>query len=620
MKEYCGFLFIVASFWCFINNSVYAQNLRPQANEKGKFGYVDENGEEVISFKYAEAYPFEEGLAKVKKGNKYGFIDPDGKSVGKIKYTLILPFTGSYCRVAVGGSYKEGVLKDAKWGFLNKRGEEILLPEYDEIGEFEDGFTYVVKGKKYGLIDEHAKFLLEPKYTAVGLFDKFGNCWFAVSGKIDKKTGKLLNAKYGIINKEGKIIIPAKYNSLGYFYKYKTKNSLGMIDCPASSSDAFSTYALQRPLSRLYDPGHYYNIMLSSLRDKQSIDSLKTAMKNTEFFIDANYLFFRKGAEKYGVFNDLGEVLIPEKDFNVVYCPSSGVALVAKMKRKVLNYGYYNVESGYLKTFDKDEILSSYTDGLGRIQNKNDNSVYFVDKSGNRVTDVFRLAMNFDNGLCIVQDNGSGKFGVINNEGKNVIPFEYDNIKAAFRDNYIGVCKSDKWGFVDQEGKVVIPLVYDSVTDFEYGFAGAQANDKMWGMINKENNEIIPFMWNDFKLVEQNDPTFVWGKKEDLWYCYDINKKTLAFPAGFEDVANFKDGFANVKQGGKYGMINTNGDFVVPCLIDNYECLKNALDYMKGLGKTSLNETDAFRLNIYGDNTVNEYEITDKIPNEKWDY
>ena len=117
-------LLLAAGALC-LSTGLYAQSLYPAANDKGKFGYVDENGEKVISYSYKEAYPFEEGMAKVRKGDKYGFINPKGKAIGKIKYTVILPFTGSYCRVAVGGSYKDGVLKGEKWGFMNKRGERM---------------------------------------------------------------------------------------------------------------------------------------------------------------------------------------------------------------------------------------------------------------------------------------------------------------------------------------------------------------------------------------------------------------------------------------------------------------------------------------------------------------
>ena len=103
METIRRFLLLLGGLLAFAG--LQAQNLRPEANEKGKFGYVDNQGKKVISYKYTEAYPFEEGLAKVKKGDKYGFINPKGDAVGKIKYTLILPFTGNFCRVAGGGSY-----------------------------------------------------------------------------------------------------------------------------------------------------------------------------------------------------------------------------------------------------------------------------------------------------------------------------------------------------------------------------------------------------------------------------------------------------------------------------------------------------------------------------------
>ena len=50
-----------------LNTSLYAQNLYPAANDKGKFGYVDENGKKVISYSYKEAYPFEEGMAAMQE-------------------------------------------------------------------------------------------------------------------------------------------------------------------------------------------------------------------------------------------------------------------------------------------------------------------------------------------------------------------------------------------------------------------------------------------------------------------------------------------------------------------------------------------------------------------------
>ena len=48
---------------------------------KGKWGYIDKTGREVIPCKYDDAFNFCEDLAKVKKSGKYGFIDKTGREV-----------------------------------------------------------------------------------------------------------------------------------------------------------------------------------------------------------------------------------------------------------------------------------------------------------------------------------------------------------------------------------------------------------------------------------------------------------------------------------------------------------------------------------------------------------
>lgn len=646
MKMNIRFLLLLGGLWAFVG--VQAQNLRPEANEKGKFGYVDDQGKKVISYKYDEASPFEEGLAKVKKGTKYGFIDPEGKAVGKIKYTLILPFNGSFCRVAVGGSYKDGVLDGVKWGFLNKRGEEILPAEFEEIGEFEDGVTYVIKGNKYGLIDDQAKFLLEPKYTAVGLFDKFGHCWFAESGKLNKKTGKLSGARYGIINKSGKVVIPAKYGSLGYFYRFREKGKQQIESFNAGLSNALGMSALEKPLRRLFDPQNYLNAILSTAKTAEKADSLREMFNLVEFVPEADYLYYTKAGvqpkglmgglafsatsytpavlAKFGVMSSRGDVLIPEKKFDEVNCPSDGIALVGKVKKKKMNYGYYNIESGYLKEFKANETLYSYVDGVGQIQNKDDKTSYFVDKSGNRITDIYRLTTGFDRGLCIVQDNANGKYGVIDNKGQTVIPFEYDAVRANFSEDLLGVCKNEQWGAVDRTGNLVIPMSYKGIADFKFGWAAAFTGNDKWGIIDKTNQAVLNFEWENLKVIEEADQQLVWVMKNSLWHCYDRAKNSLAFQTGYQGAFNFKEvealngRYAVVLQNDKFGAIDVAGNIVVPFVLDNPANMRKLFDYMVENGKTALNSTDAFRLNIREDAATNAYRITDKIPDEKWDY
>src|SRR5574344_1402282 len=121
------------------SQSMVAQSLFPDKNDKDKYGYIDRDGNMVLKYEYKEAGPFVEGKAKVCKGDKWGYINESGKEVIPLKYSDIDVWNNGYCRVAVGGSTKEGYLKGAKYGIISQNGDYVLKPEYDEIGPFKNG-------------------------------------------------------------------------------------------------------------------------------------------------------------------------------------------------------------------------------------------------------------------------------------------------------------------------------------------------------------------------------------------------------------------------------------------------------------------------------------------------
>ena len=59
--------------------------LMPDQNEKGKYGYLNDDGSVAIKYAYDDATAFVDGRAKVRKGNKWGYIDETGLEVIKIK-------------------------------------------------------------------------------------------------------------------------------------------------------------------------------------------------------------------------------------------------------------------------------------------------------------------------------------------------------------------------------------------------------------------------------------------------------------------------------------------------------------------------------------------------------
>ena len=73
-------------FLCASAIGAYAQSLTVHCNDKGKYGYVDENGKEVVKCQYDLTEKFENGFGKILKGDKHGYVNEKGKVIIQPKY------------------------------------------------------------------------------------------------------------------------------------------------------------------------------------------------------------------------------------------------------------------------------------------------------------------------------------------------------------------------------------------------------------------------------------------------------------------------------------------------------------------------------------------------------
>ena len=92
----------------------------------------------------------------IKKGEKWTLLDENLQAIG------------SYDNV-IANSYKLfPVMKDGKWGAVNKAGTMQIEPKYEEMGPFNGGFasvkSTVSKGGKWGIINESGRKVIPCKY------------------------------------------------------------------------------------------------------------------------------------------------------------------------------------------------------------------------------------------------------------------------------------------------------------------------------------------------------------------------------------------------------------------------------------------------------------------------
>ena len=199
------------------------------------------------------------------------------------------------------------------------------------------------------------------------------------------------------------------------------------------------------------------------------------------------------------------------------------------------------------------------------------------------------------------------KYGLFNINGKDT-GLIYDYIVRS-SDNLIRLQLDDKWGFINQNFEEVIPIIYERAWDFEDSFALVMEDGEWYFLcymseeekqerkkemkehswLYKLTNKIFNSFNNYVKipvkeqisnrsLLGEHMSHFVRTKKGALYvhdYITARNESALV-PIEIDKVTHFDDnGYAEVRKDGKYGLINADGEFVIPCIYDELRRLKN---------------------------------------------
>ncbi|NDV47902.1 hypothetical protein D0T49_12680 [Paludibacter sp. 221] len=149
-------------------------------------------------------------------------------------------------------------------------------------------------------------------------------------------------------------------------------------------------------------------------------------------------------------------------------------------------------------------------------------------------------------------ENKKGKWGYVNEKGKAVIKYKYDEARE-FSEGLAAVKHKGLFGYIDETGKVVIPLEYDDATLFSEGvaivkkatdFRYGKRSSLRWGLIDKTGKAIT-----DFKYTEIGSFSEGLAKAKDDNHNWGIIDKTgkEIIPVRYREIGNFSDGLIKVK-------------------------------------------------------------------------
>ncbi|MBR5822891.1 MAG: WG repeat-containing protein [Paludibacteraceae bacterium] len=305
----------------------------------------------------------------------------------------------------------------------------------------------------------------------------------------------------------------------------------------------------------------------------------------------------------YGIINKNGETVIPFEYHNMLssHLYNDNYIIVHKYHKR----GVINLKNEILIPIEYDHIFQ-YGPNVFRV--KVGKKYGLINDKGEMVVPIIYDSidrMGYNSGIYRLKlDNKHGLFN-INGKDTGLI---YDYIVRT-SDKLIRVQIDGKWGFVNQNFEEVIPAIYERAWDFEDNFALVKEDGewyflfymseedkieqkkkmKEYSWLYRLSNKVFHSFRNYYKisveeqvnnrcLLGEHASHFVRTKKGDLYvhdYITARNESALV-PIEIDEVIHFDDnGYAEVRKDGKYGLINTDGEFVIPCMYDELRRLNN---------------------------------------------
>lgn len=369
----------------------------------------------IASPQFTSISDFKNGYAKIAKGSKFGIIDKNGNIIIKPIYDDVTYFA------------KENIAAvkiNSKWGIANSNGTIILNPRFDFIYDFQDGFLKVRENNKYGFLNSKGNIFLIPSFQDASDFQdgyasvKSGSTWKLVdeNGNFQylgfhemKQPSKGIvpvekNKKWGIVKTDGTALTPLKYDDISFLnsklIKVKDSGKWGIID-----------YSGNEILGPQFD----------------SITATDGEMS----------LIVKSG--RYGVIDSSGKILVEPK-YSFIDNYREGKAIVISLSG---DYGFIDSLGNATMKSEFDNIYA-FHNGLARVEK--DGKFGFIDENGKTVIEpTFDMAYDFTEGCTCVREIT----GALNDRDPDTV------------EKYV------KWRYIDTLGSSLINQDFNSATNFD---------------------------------------------------------------------------------------------------------------------------------------------------------
>jgi hypothetical protein len=559
--------------------AVFAQGGNYVENSYGKipgakYGILHESGKIIIpaSYDYLETLYERDSLFIASSNDRYGLVDQRGNKITPIVYTtlttlyddnnvlkanlsanecILLDFTGKPLTKSfqdinscTSGYY---VTDKGYVGIIDKNYKELFPCSYEDITEWDGGIFHITnKYNKHYLVDSKGKKLTK-EYDAIDYSydDNYTTIGYSIS----------LHGKQGFLSLDGKELISPTYNNLnqqsmgcnGFIFTYDGGNGKSGIINKEGKKVGKAQYSTINTIS-------FFGKYLIVGFDKKK-KTKKGSKKNSEEEMYEWGYDYELPETKYGLI-DMDGKLVMKAEFSDYSGGYDGENLLI-LKKKDEWFAYNEaLQPVFPKAFTHIEAINGlYKVQLGGVDNgygTPDGGVFGIyDQNGREVIpvqyeDIEQIGYDNSTGYII---KSSGKYGLCSPSGQILLDPTYSEISC--EDNMCIVSKyyeqseQTKMGLYNTDGnKEVVPTQYDHIESLNYNSSYLFKTNNKFGLMSPTGKIILPAKYNFLKSTD----------------LYDNEELVLANAYG-EVTDSY---YGSEVTGGNWGLINMAGDTILP--------------------------------------------------------
>jgi len=494
---------------------------------------------------------------------------------------------------------------NGKWGIQNEQKETVLEPKYDHIASFNNGVAKSFIGELseygepknglYGLINENGSILFEPKYNFIGYFNNKMARVFIGALNLYGEPQKGLS---GFIQKDGHVVISASYDNIGELNKAIVTackdGKWGIIDTTENVLLEFKYDNISNPSNGFYKT--FEGVLYEDGRPKQGLFGLADEKGTVVIEPKYNHIYdYRKtwarvyigtthdGCNpiegKYGFIDKLGKEVIPLTYNRADNFSKLGLAKVCKEGK----CGYIDSTETAIIPLKYDHItylrkglattFMGTTDDLG---NNLEGKYGVVDQSGKELAPPIYDAIGWKTEIYVVAKK-DGKFGMLKN-GEVLIPFEYDGL-SGFKNGIAIIFKgtideeygSPKglFGLIDTDGKIVVKMKYDMLRSYYENMYIASKEGK-YGVITQDKKTILKFNYDEILPIEEGNGEYIPRTRiGEKFGCIDMKAHEI-LEAKYDQIElnSYDMGIIAVTLDEKTGLFDLQGKEILPIMYD----------------------------------------------------